>query len=105
MFVQEKRMDRLTYRYFVNLEKRLVFAKRVRPLADNDWTSSITKNAGAYALWDILTNKPIYVGETASLQQRMADIDRTVNHTFRGQIARLRKWALLDEKQLSFHIS
>jgi hypothetical protein len=98
-------MDSSTLKKLLRLEKRLVSAQRLRPLQAAKWATHITKNAGVYVLWSTRTNKPVYVGETVSLHHRMGDISRTVNHTFRRRIARLRGWTGLSESELSQRIS
>lgn len=98
-------MNKSTERRLFNLEKRLVRKKRLKPLAEDGWAKNITGNAGVYVLWSNKTREPIYVGETSCLNQRMSDIGRTVNHTFRRIIAGIRRWTLLDDNQLSFRIS
>ena len=80
-------------------------ADRRTPFAKNGWAKDIPVNAGVYVLWFNKTNEPNYVGETSCLRLRMSDIGRTVNHTFRKDIARARNWPLVDDRQLSHRIS
>ena len=70
----DRAMDQATLKRLRSLERRLVSITRIHPLQYEDWASDIPKNAGVYALWSMKNGKPIYVGETASLQLRMIDI-------------------------------
>jgi len=61
-------------------ERVLEKAPRIRPLSGKGWTDEVPREAGVYVLWE--NDLPIYVGETSSLQLRMADLARPQNHTF-----------------------
>lgn len=50
------------------------------------WRNEIIPNkSGVYALYEG-TDKLIYIGETDNLRDRMNEINRTVNHSFRTQL-------------------
>jgi hypothetical protein len=51
-----------------------------------NWTSNFPSHAGIYAIFD--NNKFIYVGETADIKERMKDVRRTINHTFRRKLGK-----------------
>lgn len=78
----------------------------VRCMFDSDsWTDDIPSEAGVYAIWDIISKFPVYVGETSALRSRMSDIGRSVNHTFRRKAAKLLNVASNDEAALSAAMS
>lgn len=52
---------------------------------------------GVYALFE--NDKLIYVGETGNLRERMSDICRTVNHTFRKQLGHKKFGAIKTRKK------
>lgn len=53
---------------------------------DKNWRDlSIPNTPGVYALYENKTNL-LYIGETGNLRERMSEINRTVNHSFRKQL-------------------
>jgi hypothetical protein len=54
-----------------------------------------------YAIWDLTSKRPVYVGESSALRSRMSDVGRTVNHTFRRKAARVLGINANDEKALT----
>ena len=51
------------------------------------WSGDIPAMPGVYALWDTSTGAMVYVGETSSLNHRMRDLGRSINHTCRRKLA------------------
>lgn len=52
------------------------------------WRKNFPQLPGVYAIFE--NGKFVYVGETADLRDRMKDLRRTYNHTFRNKIGILR---------------
>jgi len=75
-----------TRQQLLTYEDKLRKAKKLVPLASVNWTAYIPKEAGVYVLWK--GNVPSYVGETSSLQLRMRDLARPINHSFTKKIAK-----------------
>ena len=71
-------------------EKNLLSSNRHKFHMSSKWRSQhIPDYPGIYALFEGLDSL-IYIGETGNLRERMNDICRTVNHTFRRQFAHKR---------------
>jgi GIY-YIG catalytic domain len=53
---------------------------------DKKWTDNFPKQAGIYAIFrhDCL----VYIGETANLKERMKEVKRTLNHSFRRKLGK-----------------
>ena len=51
------------------------------------WAHDVPPLPGVYALWALSSGAMIYVGETSSLNHRMRDFGRSVNHTCRRKLA------------------
>ncbi len=49
-----------------------------------EWAKGMPKDAGIYVFY--YRNKIVYVGQSRSLKERMKDLRRTVNHTFRRKL-------------------
>ena len=65
-------------------EKALLTVPRIAFTFDRKWSSNFPNQAGIYAIFD--QDKLVYIGETADLKERMKDVKRTVNHTFRKKL-------------------
>lgn len=68
----------------------------------NSWRKEYVPDyPGVYCLYEKVDNEYIvlYVGETGNLQERMSDICRTVNHTFRRQLGKKRFSAIKTSKK------
>ncbi|MGC4100884.1 GIY-YIG nuclease family protein [Ferruginibacter sp.] len=71
-------------------EKDLLSKSRIKFELSSTWRNQhVPDYPGIYALFEGLDNL-IYIGETGNLRERMNDICRTVNHTFRRQFANKR---------------
>ena len=79
---------------FVKFYENELFSQiKINFSMEKDWTAQFPEKAGIYAIFD--KEKFIYVGETSQLRERMKDIRRTVNHTFRRKLGKL-----LDENEI-----
>ena len=71
---------------FNQAEKDLLFGEKLKFEKTKKWRdNSIPAFPGVYALFEG-KDKLLYIGETGNLKERMCDICRTVNHTFRKQL-------------------
>lgn len=69
-----------------SMEIALVRAPRRAIFDGSAWASDIPAAPGVYALWS-LGGSMVYVGETSSLNHRMRDLGRSINHTCRRKLA------------------
>ena len=51
---------------------------------DKKWSNNFPKKAGIYAIF--YKNELFYIGETANLKERMMEVKRTYNHSFRRKL-------------------
>lgn len=72
--------------FIENFEKELIQSKKIKFLFDRNWSSNFPSKAGIYAIFD--KEKLVYVGETANLKERMKEVKRTYNHSFRKKLGR-----------------
>jgi hypothetical protein len=79
-------MDTHVRKQLESLENSLLAAPVRSVLGSSTWAEDVPAVPGVYALWDGQTGDAIYVGETTSLRERMADFGRTLNHTCRRKI-------------------
>ncbi|MBS0354930.1 MAG: hypothetical protein JSR83_13660 [Proteobacteria bacterium] len=82
-------MDITVRTRLLEMEAALLQAPSRRIFGFESWADDIPHEAGVYAIWDIFSKTPIYIGETSALRSRMGDMGRTVNHTFRRKAAKL----------------
>jgi len=69
-------------------EAQLLHSNKHKFKISATWRKDIVPDyPGVYALFD-QNHVLLYIGETGNLRKRMSDICRTVNHTFRKQLAR-----------------
>ena len=83
------------------MERALIKAPRRRLFASQSWAEDVPSEPGVYAIWDVTSNIPVYVGESSGLKSRMSDIGRTVNHTFRRKAALVLRVNAGDEMALT----
>lgn len=69
-----------------NFEKELLDAKKIKFSFHRKWSSNFPSEAGIYAVFD--KNKLVYIGETANIKERMKEVKRTYNHSFRKKLGR-----------------
>ena len=66
---------------------RLQRKKRIRPFSGRVWRRDIPKRPGVYAIWTpSVQDRPVYIGETANLYERMRDLGSYRNHTFAKKV-------------------
>lgn len=71
-------------------QENLLRAERIKFEKSKQWRENkIPNSPGVYALFE-KDNRILYIGESGNLQDRMNEINRTVNHSFRKQIGYLR---------------
>lgn len=98
-------MKKTTRRVLEQLAKKLQSGRR-HPLLDRvTWREDVPSVGGVYVIWNKKGRKAAYVGETCHLNHRFGDLERTVNHTFRGKVAAILKVAPGNESLLSKKIS
>lgn len=88
-------------------EKELNDSKKMKFVRTSDWRSeNIPAFPGVYALYEKTDEDYVllYIGETGSLKERMSDICRTVNHTFRGQLGQKRFNGIKSKKKFDIEI-
>jgi hypothetical protein len=73
-------------KHLEQLEVQLMNKPRVPINFSRNWSSYFDNRAGVYAVFD--RDDLIYVGETGNLKERMKDIRRTVNHSFRRSLGK-----------------
>ncbi|AYN69066.1 hypothetical protein D1013_17620 [Euzebyella marina] len=72
---------------FVNkFENELIQAEKIKFSLKRTWSSNFPNKPGIYAIFD--ENKLVYIGETANLKERMKEVKRTYNHSFRRKLGR-----------------
>jgi len=81
------------------IEVDLLTKPRVKFTLDGKWNLSFPSEPGVYAIFE--KGKFIYVGETADLRERMKDVRRTYNHTFRKKLGTQRLKAKLEDNLFS----
>lgn len=67
-------------------ETELFNSKHIKFNFDKKWSSNFPSKAGIYAIYD--KDKLVYVGETANLKERMKEVKRTYNHSFRRKLGK-----------------
>lgn len=94
-------MDNTVRTKLAEMEADLLQAPPRRMFGSESWADDIPQEAGVYAIWDLISKSPIYVGETSALRSRMSDIERAENHTFRRKAAKLLNIQSNDEAALT----
>lgn len=70
------------------IEAKLI-SNKIKYIKSKSWREkNIPNKAGIYLLFDDIGNI-LYVGESGNLHERISELGRTVNHTFRKQIGYL----------------
>ena len=69
-----------------NCQKELMEGRKIAYSCSRKWTGEFPRVAGVYAIFD--SRKLVYIGETANLKERMKDVRRTINHTFRRKLCK-----------------
>jgi hypothetical protein len=82
-------------------QTNLFTAKKHKFKNNNIWRKTTILNvSGVYALFEG-TDKLIYVGESGNLRDRMNEINRTVNHSFRKQLGASRFGGIKSRKKFT----
>ena len=68
------------------VDKALKTNDKIKFNFDKYWSSNFEKEAGVYAIFD--RDKLVYIGQTANLKERMKEVKRTYNHSFRRKLGR-----------------
>ncbi|MBU0905237.1 MAG: GIY-YIG nuclease family protein [Firmicutes bacterium] len=68
-----------------SIEKHLLDIPRYQ-IYSREWKTFAPDHAGVYFVWE--DDTVIYVGESANIQKRMSDLQRTRNHTLRRKIGK-----------------
>lgn len=83
-------------------DKELEKNEKIKFQRLNIWRKEFVPNfPGVYALYEKVGCEYIllYIGETGNLRERMSDICRTVNHTFRRKLGRKRFAGVITNKK------
>lgn len=72
--------------FFTQFEKELLNAEKITFNFKRTWSSQFEKDAGIYAIFD--KDTLIYIGQTANIKERMKEVKRTYNHSFRRKLGR-----------------
>ena len=83
-------------------EAKLLNEKSIPFSFDKDWSSKFANEPGVYGIFD--KGALCYVGETADLKERMKDVKRTVNHTFRRKLGEKEFDGILKKKKFSVEV-
>ena len=67
-------------------EKELKSNKKIKFSFDKKLSDNFPKKAGVYAIF--YKEKLAYFGQTANLKERMKEVKRTYNHTFRRKLGK-----------------
>lgn len=82
-------------------QENLFAAKKYKFEKSSIWREvSIPNESGVYALYEG-NDKLIYIGETGNLRERMNEINRTVNHSFRKQLGASRFGGIKSKKKFT----
>lgn len=75
---------------FKNAENQLLNSNRIKFKKCKNWRKdNVPNEPGIYAIFEN-NNELIYIGESGNLKDRMNEINRTVNHSFRKQFGHIR---------------
>ncbi len=69
-----------------NCEKELKSKERIKFTFDKKWSDNFPKKAGIYGIF--YKENLVYVGESANLKERMKEVKRTYNHSFRRKLGK-----------------
>lgn len=69
-----------------DFEKDLFTVEKIAFDFNRNWSSKFPNEPGIYAIFDI--DKLVYIGETANLKERMKEVKRTYNHSFRRSLGK-----------------
>lgn len=81
IFSKEQILD-----FVEDFEQELFSAEKIAFSFDKNWSSKFPAISGIYAIFD--EDKLVYIGETANLKERMKEVKRTYNHSFRRKLGK-----------------
>jgi hypothetical protein len=84
-------------------QEQLLRAQQLKFEKTKEWRLNIPNSPGVYALYE-KNNKLLYIGESGNLRERMNEINRTVNHSFRKQIGFLRFGGVKSKKKFEIDV-
>ena len=80
-------IDKIKKEELINESERLLLnGTKIKFSFDKNWSSNFTKLAGVYAVF--CNDDLLYIGESASVKERMKEIKRTINHSFRKKLGK-----------------
>jgi hypothetical protein len=71
---------------YATADRSLKTNPRVKFSFDRKWSDNFPSKAGVYAIF--YNDQLFYIGESANLKERMKEIKRTVNHSFRRKLGK-----------------
>jgi len=72
--------------YIEEIESTFLTQSRVDFSFDRKWSSNFPDAGGVYTIFD--KNILVYIGESANIKERMKEIKRTYNHSFRRKLGK-----------------
>lgn len=82
-------------------EIKLFDSPRIKFKKCKNWRNdNVPNESGIYAIFEN-DNELIYIGESGNLKERMNEINRTVNHSFRKQFGHLRFNGIKSKKKFT----
>jgi predicted GIY-YIG superfamily endonuclease len=82
MFIDSLKKNELV----IESERLLLSGNKIKFSFDKNWSNNFTKLAGVYAVF--CNDDLLYIGESASIKERMKEIKRTINHSFRKKLGK-----------------
>jgi predicted GIY-YIG superfamily endonuclease len=73
-------------RIIVDCDNELKSNTKIKFTFEKKWSDNFPKKAGVYAVF--YKNELFYIGQTANLKERMMEVKRTYNHTFRKKLGK-----------------
>jgi hypothetical protein len=70
------------------IEADLLEKPKIKFTLDHNWKLNFPNQPGVYAIFE--KGEFVYIGETADIRERMRDVRRSYNHTFRKKIGKTR---------------
>lgn len=71
---------------YARADRMLKTNPRIAFSFDRKWSNNFPSNAGVYAIF--YDGQLFYIGESANVKERMKELKRTVNHSFRRKLGR-----------------
>lgn len=88
----------------IKAETKLFDSPRIKFKKCKNWRNdNVPNESGIYAIFEN-DDELIYIGESGNLKERMNEINRTVNHSFRKQFGHLRYNGIKSKKKFSNNV-